>query len=141
MARAGDWNGARAQFEAARALRDDLFWAHFLFAVSLLNSDPPRPESARVALTTCIGRQPSYPWLYLLRGFANSEQGWVLSAGSRLSANGGALEAESKARFEDAEADFGRALELGLDDRLRYVLLLNRGAMRVQRKQFAEGAD
>jgi tetratricopeptide (TPR) repeat protein len=140
LARAGDWNGARAKFEAARALRDDLFWAHFLFAVSLLNSDPPRPESARVALTTCIGRQPSYSWLYLLRGFANSEQGWVLSAGSRLSANGGALAAESKARFDDAEADFGRALELGLDDRLRYVLLLNRGTLRVQRKQFAEGA-
>jgi tetratricopeptide (TPR) repeat protein len=140
MARAGDWNGAREQFEAARALRDDLFWAHFLFAVSLLNSDPPRPESARVALTTCIGRQPSYPWLYLLRGVANSEQGWVLSAGSRLSANGGVLAGESKARFEDAEADFARALELGLDDRLRYVLLLNRGALRVQRKQFAEAA-
>jgi tetratricopeptide (TPR) repeat protein len=140
MARAGDWNGAKAQFEAARALRDDLFWAHFLLAVSLLNSDPPRPESARVALTTCIGRQPSYPWLYLLRGFANSEQGWVLSAGSRLSSNGGALAEESKARFEDAEADFGEALKLGLDDRLRYVLLLNRGALRVQRKQFDEGA-
>jgi tetratricopeptide (TPR) repeat protein len=139
-ARAGDWNGAKAEFEAARALRDDLFWAHFLLAVSLLNCDPPRPELARVALTTCVWRQPSHPWLYLLRGFANGEQGWVLAAGSRLAANGGALAAESKARFEDAEADFRRALDLGLDDHLQYVLLLNRGAMRVKRKQISEGA-
>ena len=35
--------------------------------------------------------------------------------------------------FDLAEADFERAAELGLDDAARYVMLVNRGVMRVRR--------
>ena len=35
--------------------------------------------------------------------------------------------------FDLAEADFARATELGLDDAARYVMLVNRGVMRIRR--------
>ena len=48
--------------------------------------------------------------------------------------------AEAQERFEDAEADFRKAEELGLEHGLDYVLLMNRGVMRFQRGQLAAAA-
>ena len=50
-------------------------------------------------------------WTSILKGFAEGEMG----------------------EFELAEADFERASKLGLDDAAHYVMLVNRGVMRVRR--------
>jgi tetratricopeptide (TPR) repeat protein len=50
----------------------------------------------------------------------------------------GARKAEAEDHFRNAEADFGKALGMGLDDGLRYVLLMNRGVLRFQGLRIAE---
>ncbi len=66
--------------------------------------------------------------------------GVALAAAARSSLQTAAFAAESEARFEDAEADFRKALDLGLDAELQYVLLMNRGVMRFQRARWADAA-
>ena len=65
------------------------------------------------------GRRPGFVWTYLLKGFAEGEMG----------------------EFDLAEDDFERATELGLDDAERYVMLVNRGVMRIRRGRHEAAAD
>jgi tetratricopeptide (TPR) repeat protein len=130
---------ARSHFDAALRLRPSSFWAHCLLAVAELNSTPPRAAEARTELTVCLLQQPSYSWLYLLRGTAHGQMGALLAAAGRAPRSA-ALAAECEARFEDAEADFRKALELGLEKPLDYVLVMNRGAMRFQRGKWESAA-
>jgi tetratricopeptide (TPR) repeat protein len=134
----GDWDAARPHFEAALSRRPDLFWARCLLAIAELNSAPSRPAEAKTELTTCLLAQPSYAWLYLLRGSAYGQVGVTLGVAARAAGPGSRLAAEAEARFQDAEADFRKAHELGLDEGLGYVLLMNRGVMRFQRGSFPE---
>jgi len=134
----GDWDAARSHFEAALSRRPDLFWPRCLLAIAELNSAPPRPAEAKTELTTCLLQQPSSAWLYLLRGSAYGQTGVTLVIAARASGQGSHLAAEAEARFKDAEADFRKAQELGLDEALGYVLLMNRGVMRFQRGLFPE---
>ncbi len=138
--RRGDWQAARSQFEMAIQKQQDLFWAHCLLAIAELNGRAPRPAEARAELTTCLIQQPSYAWLYLLRGFATGQMGHALAIASARPVQDRALAAESEARFEDAEADIRKAEAMGLGADLRYVLLMNRGTMRFQRGRFNEAA-
>ncbi|MBV8611171.1 MAG: tetratricopeptide repeat protein, partial [Singulisphaera sp.] len=85
-------------------------------------------------------QRPSFAWLYLLRGSAYGQMGVALAAAARSSPKAAAFAAEAEARFEDAEADFRKALDLGLDAELHYVLLMNRGVMRFQRARWADAA-
>jgi tetratricopeptide (TPR) repeat protein len=130
--RRGAWDAARGQLEAALRLRPGSFWARCLLAVAELNSSPPRAAEAKTELTACLLQQPSYSWLYLLRGSAYGQMGVALAAAGRAP-KAAHLAAEANQRFEDAEADFRKALELGLEEGLHYVLLMNRGVMRFQR--------
>jgi tetratricopeptide (TPR) repeat protein len=67
-------------------------------------------------LTACLAQRADFVWLYLLRGFAEGElKAWTA-----------------------AEADFGKALQLPLDDYARYVLFVNRGVLRVRQERFDE---
>ncbi len=47
-------------------------------------------------------------------------------------------QAQADIRFEDAEADFHKAGELGRDDDFHYALLMNRGAMRFQQRRYSD---
>jgi len=137
----GEWDAARSHCEAALSRRADLFWARCLLAIAELNTSPPRAAEAKTELTTCLIQQPSYPWLYLLRGTAYGQMGSSLAFAARAAGHDGSrLAAEAEARFDNAESDFHTASELGLDQSLGYVLLMNRGVMRFQRGTFPEAA-
>jgi tetratricopeptide (TPR) repeat protein len=139
--RQGDWDSARAHFLAALSDRHDLFIAHCLLASAALNCSPPQAAEARAELTYCLHQQPSYAWLYLLRGFASAQMGAALKAVQQPSGQTGSLGAGADKRFAEAEADFRSALEQNLEDDLRYVLLANRGAMRFLRGEYEPAAS
>jgi tetratricopeptide (TPR) repeat protein len=134
-----DWAAAIPHFEATLKLRPDHFWAQCLLGIGYMQTR--RPTEARLTLTDCIRRQPGLVWLYLLRGYANGVEGQFKQAQAKLvPAAAAAPEAEATARFEDAEADFRRALELSQNDEDRYTLLVNRGTVRFLRLQLADAA-
>jgi serine/threonine protein kinase/tetratricopeptide (TPR) repeat protein len=85
------------------------FWGHYLLAICELKQHDPR--AAQAALTVCQAARPDFVWTYLLKGFAESEMG----------------------EFDLAETDFKHAADRGLDAASRYVMLVNRGVMRLRR--------
>ncbi len=93
------------------------FWGQYLLAICHLKEH--QPGAAQAALTVCQAARPGFVWTYLLKGFAEGEIG----------------------DFDLAEADFKRASELGLDDASRYVMLVNRGVMRVRRGRSEDAAE
>ena len=105
----------REQFDAATKEFDKVlerkpghFWAQYLNALCLLRQQ--RPAEARALLSACLAQRTDFVWLYLLRGFAQQElQAWSA-----------------------AEADFQKAAQMPLDDDARYVLLVNRGILRIR---------
>ena len=107
--RSGDLKGAIVALRRALAFEPDHFWALYLLAVCQLKAH--QPSEAQASLVACQSRRPGFVWTYLLRGFAEGEL----------------------REFDLAEADFRHALDLGLNDEERYVLLVNRGVMRVRR--------
>jgi eukaryotic-like serine/threonine-protein kinase len=115
--RKGDLKSAVVSLQRALSLQPDHFWAQYLLAVCHLRAH--RPAEAQAALIACQSRRPAFIWPYLLKGFAEGEMG----------------------EFDLAEADFRRAAELGLTAQARYVMLVNRGVMRVQRGREKEAID
>jgi tetratricopeptide (TPR) repeat protein/tRNA A-37 threonylcarbamoyl transferase component Bud32 len=93
------------------------FWGQYLLAICHLKER--RPAEAQVALTVCQVTRPGFVWTYLLKGSAEGEMG----------------------EFDLAEADFHRAVDLGLDEAARYVMLVNRGVMRVLRGCSEQAAE
>jgi tetratricopeptide (TPR) repeat protein len=140
--RRGHWDEARAHFRAALRERPELFLAHYLLATAALSSNPPRAAEACSELTYCLTRNPSYAWLYQLRGLAYGQMGAADAALAAARGHEGAAapSAEAEARYQDAEDDFRKATDLGLDRDLRYTLLMNRGTMRFQRQRFRDAA-
>jgi tetratricopeptide (TPR) repeat protein len=137
----GDWPRARKRFEESLRLKPDSFWAHCWLAIADLNIDPPRAEEAKGALTTCLIQQPSYAWLYLARGSAYQKLGFAAQdSAARWKAKGPEFALEAETRFENAEADFRAALEKGLDEGFRFVLMMNRGTLRYRREQWEAAA-
>ncbi|SIO25127.1 Serine/threonine protein kinase [Singulisphaera sp. GP187] len=120
---------AKRHFDAALRLQPDHFWALCLSAICELNASPPHPEVAKAALRDCLARHPDFAWLYLLRGFAS---GQIATAEPN--------QALAEQSFEDAEADFRKALELGAGQELRYALRVNRGLIRFKRDRPGEAA-
>jgi serine/threonine protein kinase/Flp pilus assembly protein TadD len=112
-----DYEGAVAAFQRALMLRPDHFWAQYLLAVCHLKAH--RPAEAQAALIACQSRRPGFVWTHLLKGFAEGEM----------------------REFDLAEADFQRATELGLNEQERYVMLVNRGVMRIRRGRNEAAAD
>jgi eukaryotic-like serine/threonine-protein kinase len=136
---AGDLAAARRHLDAALLERPDLFWAQCLSAIGSLNARPSRPAEAKSALTSCLLQRPTYAWLHLLRGSAFGQMGAMAQdVAERLPSRAGELRPEAEADFAAAEADFRRALEMGLDAGLRYALHMNRGVLRFQRGRLDE---
>lgn len=115
---------AKRHFDAALRLQPDHFWALCLSAICDLNAKPARPEVAKAALRDGLARHPDFAWLYLLRGFANGQ-----IAATQPN------QAQADQSFEDAEADFRKALELEPGPELLYALRVNRGLVRFKRKR------
>jgi tetratricopeptide (TPR) repeat protein len=113
-----DLKRAIESFRHALALQPERFWAQYFLAVCLLKEH--RPAEAHSALIACQSRRPMFTWTYLLKGFAEGEM----------------------REFDLAEQDFRRASELRLNDQERYVMLVNRGVMRIRRgRHDAAAAD
>ncbi len=96
------------EFDRVLERKPGHFWAQYLNALCLLRQQ--RPAEARALLSACLAQRSDFVWLYLLRGFAHQElQAWAA-----------------------ADSDFERASKLALDENARYVLLVNRGVLRVR---------
>ena len=136
----GRWTEAIDHFEATLREQPDHFWAQCLLAICDLQT--LRPAEARVVLSACLRRRPTAAWLFLLRGFANSQVGALdLGRAGRLAEEEAApLREAAAARFEAAEGDYRKAMQLCRpgDEELRYALLVNRGVMRLQRRELPD---
>jgi tetratricopeptide (TPR) repeat protein len=106
---------AARDFEAALRLDPGHFWAEYGLAACRLRQQ--RLGEARAGLNACLGRRPDFAWLYALRGFVHGEL----------------------REYPAADADFRKALALDPDDVTRYAVYANRGALRFQEAQAAEG--
>src|SRR5262249_41177073 len=107
---------ALRHFEQALQDDQDLFWARLFLAVALKQGQRDR---ARAHLTICIKQSPDFVWCYLIRGFIAGEQ----------------------FDFGPAEADFATAAQLNQrrpDRSAEYVLLVNRGVMRIRQHLYEE---
>jgi len=120
----GSLGRARAHFDAALRIQPDHFWALCLLAICDLNARPAQPEVAKAALRECLARYPDFAWLYLLRGFACGQI--AVTANDPLVAN---------QAFDDAEADFQKAIHLSKTQELHYATRVNRGLIRFQRQR------
>lgn len=102
---------ALAEFEHALRRRPDHFWAQYFTAICYLKLN--RFAEAKVSLTACVGQRPDFVWNYLLRGFALGQM----------------------KEFTVADQDYAQAVKLlqaHPSPDASYVLLVNRGVMRVQ---------
>jgi eukaryotic-like serine/threonine-protein kinase len=115
--RQNDLKRAIESFRHSLAIQPDRFWAQYFLAVCLLKQH--KPAEAQAALIACQSRRPGFVWSYLLKGFAEGEM----------------------REFDLAEEDFRRANELRLNDQERYVMLVNRGVMRIRRGDNQAAAD
>src|SRR5213076_1481849 len=89
----------------------------YCLAVCYLQLPRPRPDLAKAHLTNCLSRRRDFPWIYLLRGFARCELG----------------------KYEAAAADY-QQVDGNPDRDVRYVLLVNRGVLRLRQEEAATGA-
>ncbi|QEH34555.1 Serine/threonine-protein kinase PknB [Aquisphaera giovannonii] len=115
--RRGDFLPAVDHFKKVLSMDPGHFWAGYLMALCFLKTH--RPAEAQAALIACQARRPDFVWIYLLKGFAEGEM----------------------REFELAEADFRRAQEIRGGDDARYVLLVNRGVMRLRKKEAAAAIE
>jgi tetratricopeptide (TPR) repeat protein len=131
----GRWDEALRHFDAVLASQPDHYWAQCLSAICFLQLQ--RPLEAKASLNACLNQEPGFAWLYLLRGFAAGQLGAIFNRASGAAAQPGRLLGKAEDHFAAAEADYARALEL-LERKpvaeFRYVLLVNRGLLRSQRR-------
>ncbi len=145
LTRKSDWKAAIPQFEAATQRQPDYFWAQCLLAICHLQVK--EPSKARVGLNACLQQKNDRPWLYLLRGIANAGEAKRARDMAQLyPEQSAALSAIATDQFEDAEDDCRKALKLlgnsPADAELHYVLLVNRGHIRLERNELnAASAD
>jgi tetratricopeptide (TPR) repeat protein len=112
----GAWDEARSAFRRVLDVQPGHFWAQFYLAVCDLKLR--HGEAARVGLNVCLSLKPDFAWAYLYRGLA-SEQ----------------LQAPA-----EAQADFQRALQLNPNTEARYVLLLSRGVLHFNQRDWEHAA-
>ncbi len=109
--RRANFEDAVREFEHVLQRQPDDFWAGYLSGLCLLRLN--RHAEARTMLTACLSQGREFVWIYLLRGYANGE-----------------LKA-----WDAAESDFEKALTLPLDQNSHYVLLVNRGVLRIKQER------
>ena len=131
----GRWDEALRHFDAVLRHQPDHFWAQCLSAICFLQLQ--RPLEAKASLNACLNQERDFAWLYLLRGFASGQVGSIFARADGVAAQPSNLLGKAEDHFVAAEEDYARALEL-LERKpvaeLRYVLLVNRGLLRWQRR-------
>jgi tetratricopeptide (TPR) repeat protein len=140
--RRGDLRSALQHFNGALQLQPDHFWAQCLSALCLLQI--LEPIQARTRLTACLQRERDSAWLYLLRGFASNQiAGTLLSLAAGSPARERRYRDQVNLQFDEAESDYARAqvlLRQKPNPELQYALLVNRGVLRLQRRDFDQAA-
>jgi tetratricopeptide (TPR) repeat protein len=136
----GDSKAAISSFAAATQLEPDYFWAQCLLAICHLQTK--QPSKARLGLDACLQQKRDCVWLYLLRGIASAEEGKRYRELARsLREPSGPLMARATEHFEAAEQDYRMAFTLlgssPSSEGLRYVLLNNRGHIRLEQGDLA----
>ena len=102
------------EFDLVLEAQPGHFSAQYLNAICLLRR-AGTPRRGR-CLSACLADRSDFVWLYLLRGFAQSElQAWAA-----------------------ADSDFAKAAQMPLDDNARYVLFVNRGVLRMRQERFQD---
>ncbi len=134
----GDWSAALPHLDAALQRQPGHFWAHCLSAVCRMQLG--HAFQAKTELTACLQIEPGLPWLYELRGFA-SYQIAILARAAALSlqAKGRTLRSEYQLQLQTAESDYASAfdlLETAPSKDLRYGLLINRGLLWLERREW-----
>ena len=136
--RQGDYAAALPHFDAALMGQPGHFWAHCLSAISSMQLG--RPVQAKAELNACLQTEPGLAWLYELRGFASYKIATLArTAAESLQARGRTLRTEVQLQLQAAEADYDRALKLldaAPNKDLRYILLVNRGLLWLERRQW-----
>ena len=118
--------------------------AHLLLALCYLNIQPKGLSQARASLNTCIRSHRDLMGLYLMRALVAGEEGNLAlvkldqARPKEKAAEASRLRQEATEAIDAAEKDYRQALSLEHNDDLRYVLLTNRGLMRLQSKRFDE---
>jgi serine/threonine protein kinase/tetratricopeptide (TPR) repeat protein len=134
----GDWAAALPHFDAALMREPAHFWAHCLSAICSIQLG--RPVQAKADLNACLQAEPGLPWLYELRGFDSYKiAALARTAAESLQTQGRTLRTEVQLQLEAAEADFDKALLLlgtAPNTDLRYPLLVNRGLLWLERRQW-----
>jgi tetratricopeptide (TPR) repeat protein len=99
---------------------------------------------AKAELNACLQNRPDLPWLYLLRGVASQQIAVLARLAAENSPTGGrTLQTEAQRQLTDAEADYATALGLlqqKPNDELRYAVLVNRGLLWLERRDWERAA-
>jgi eukaryotic-like serine/threonine-protein kinase len=138
-----EWAAAAKQFEAVTLRQPHHFWAQCLLAICHLQTN--QQTEALIGLNACLQRKPSSIWLYLLRGIASTKEAeFDRNIAPRDSEQAASLASRASDKLKDAESDYRKALGL-LGNRtdhaeLHYVLLVNRGLIRLEQKDLAAAA-
>jgi eukaryotic-like serine/threonine-protein kinase len=135
-----EWAGALGHFDAALRLQPDHFWANALSAICCLQLEPKRAGQAKAHLSAALQREPEFAWLYVLRGFASYQAAALeRDAAKARQPSGETSPTKVEPRFEPAEADYRTAEDLLAktpNAELHYVLLVNRGLLRLERRDW-----
>jgi tetratricopeptide (TPR) repeat protein/predicted Ser/Thr protein kinase len=114
--RQGQLPQAAASCDEVLRKEPDHFWAQYLQALCLYRTG--HLQAAKAALTAALALQPRFFWARQFRAVAESSLG----------------------EFAVAEEDFDQVLKEADDPRKRWVVLVNRGAMWVQGRQWDRAA-
>ena len=118
--------------------------AHLLLALCYLNIQPKGLSQARASLNACIRSHRDVMGLYLMRALVAGEEGNQAlvkldqARAGKNEAEASRLRGEATEALGGAEKDYRQALNLKPGDDFRYVLLTNRGLLRLQSKLFKE---
>jgi serine/threonine protein kinase/tetratricopeptide (TPR) repeat protein len=132
------WAEAVGHFDSALLSEPGHFWCRCLSGICSLELQ--RPDRARSEFSACVQAEPRIAWLYDLRGYASYE----IAVRARIDAHSAQARDETmKGQFQDqlqaAEDDYAKALELldaSPENALRYALLVNRGLVWVERRNW-----
>ena len=98
-----------------------------------------RPIQAKDRAQCLPPAEPGLPWLYELRGFASYQIATLArTAAESMQAKGNTLRTESQLQLQAAEADYSKPSSCWtqLPRSLRYVLLVNRGLLWLERREW-----
>jgi len=114
--RRGQWEQAGRSFNQTLSLQPGHFWSQFFLAVCYMKGQ--HWEAARAGFNACLSQQPDFVWAYLFRSMAN----------------------EKLQALAEAQADFQKALQLNLNEEARYVLLISRGILHFNQRDWEPAA-